>query len=62
MPPDHRLRLHDEQHVPPTTDESAQEDPEHPVSVFEASALDASLQDQDLLVKDCIPNREPVSI
>ena len=39
-----------------------QEDPEHPVGVFEAGALDASLQDQDLLAKDGILNREPVSV
>jgi hypothetical protein len=62
VPPDHGLRLDNEEQVPPSADEAPQEDPEHPVGVFEADALDAALQHQDLLAEHGVLDGEAVSV
>jgi len=62
VPPDHGLRLDDEEQIAPSADEAPQEDPEHPVGVFEADALDSTLQDQDLLTQHSVLDGEPIAV
>ena len=48
--------------VAPSAHEAPQEDPEYPVGVFEADALDSTLQHQDLLAQHGVRDGDAIAV